>query len=240
MLNRSYCAVAALAVSIGGVAEAGVLTVDQPNNNFDSAIDGSATYTHAVNIGAAVTVNGVNFDGLPAGNAGTSMGNSYALAGLPGTDELNINFNNGIIVATGASAAFAPQFWTAGLGTPGGWTLTLDGLTPGELYQTDMFFLAWNDDNVPSRDGTLTEIGAGVQGSFDMQAGHNPADDNRNGTLVSYQFTASGTSVVLQFDNTTDNASSHIHAFSNKVVPEPSSLALLALGGLAVLRRRRA
>jgi len=60
--------------------------------------------------------------------------------------------------------------------------------------------------------------------------------------LISYEFTATDGTLNTTFDrddSLTGDTNNWLSGYSLQVVPEPSSLALLGLGGLLIARRRR-
>lgn len=58
-----------------------------------------------------------------------------------------------------------------------------------------------------------------------------------NPNVLRYTFRTGGPAITYTFTPATVNTF-HLHGFSNEVVPEPSGLGLLAIGGLLALRRR--
>ncbi|BDS06889.1 hypothetical protein NT6N_19290 [Oceaniferula spumae] len=73
----------------------------------------------------------------------------------------------------------------------------------------------------------------------DMTTGrNNPGSGNNTG--VSNLFgTNAYAALFMQSDNTSGNTISEFNAYSLQAIPEPSTTALLGLGGLALILRRR-
>ncbi len=120
----------------------------------------------------------------------------------------------------------------------------ITGLTVGQQY-TLSFLLS--GDNIPGSDYVLNGSIAGLSfsvGGTDGVSGSNP------GTLLSYNFIATGTQHLLSFDEASETAASPIidniliSTVGEGAVPEPSTWALLLTGfgmvGFASRRRRPA
>ena len=117
----------------------------------------------------------------------------------------------------------------------------ISGLTIGQQYSLSFLL---SGDNVPGGDYVLGGSIAGLSfsiGGTDGASGTNP------GTLLSYNFTATSTSHLLSFDESSQSAASPIIdniviSTVSGAVPEPSSWAMLLAGfgmvGFAARRRR--
>ena len=103
-------------------------------------------------------------------------------------------------------------------GNPLSATITLSGLTNGTQYQIQFF---------ADSTGSNTQK---ISGSDSM--------NSLTGKFVTGTFTADATSQVLTVTYT-DNNFAVANALTIGVIPEPATLGLLALGGLAMLKRKR-
>lgn len=109
----------------------------------------------------------------------------------------------------------------------------LNGLTSGTQYRVS--FYARQRPGYGQNEISVSADGVSAIAAFA------PASD---WTLYSGLFTASGSSADLKFAvghglNGSGDADSYIDNVSVQAVPEPTSMAALALGGLGLLRRRR-
>lgn len=108
-------------------------------------------------------------------------------------------------------------------------TQTISGLTDGQQYQVQFFFTdARGCCNGRTQTFGNTVADGGVA-SAALTAG--------TGEFVIGTFTASGTTQDFVIGG--GPAQNHVNAFVVASVPEPSSAALLGLGGLALIMRRR-
>ena len=175
-------------------------------------------------IGSAtdVTVNGVTF------NPTTS---------LLGSDPRNAGANDFSSATNGGDAAYDALVSTLEFGGGTGLvTLTLgdgdgDGsitgpglLTPGSPYEIQVWY---SDDRTGSNDARVTPVGDGNGNTVDLN------DQFAIGT-----FTADGTTQDITLASP-GFGQAHITAYQIRLVPEPSSLALLGLSGLLMVKRRR-
>ena len=207
------------------------------NNDADSGISSTKTYTHAVNFAtdATTTVNGVEFIG-----AGTTLPQSgpnwvYNNAS-PGLGAYAISLVGETPNVTGAGADLVTDcLLDAGPGFTSG-ELTLSGLTPGQeyilsLYGIGLDFMSDNSRSnyfATSDGGTITMID---QKEFGVD----------NGQVLNYNYTAPANGVfsIAAVPAVTNAGGVYCwYAFSNTVIPEPAIFALLGLLGLAFFRSK--
>lgn len=144
---------------------------------------------------------------------------------------------------------FDPNLWTTPTGDPGlddildshdnvdggaPYELTLTGLTNGTLYQVQFISVYDLRGCCSGRTQTLGDGNGNFTG---------PTFVRSSGGSAIGTFTADGSTQLIEVfadpNNPAGNTDAGIAGIVVRVVPEPGSLALLGLGGLAMLRRRR-
>lgn len=236
MKTKTFMAAAFVATSLG--ASAATISFSDPfTDDASTGISTANTYTHTIGGGQAATVNGVSFDLLDSGNTPanftwsvsttkTDLQDNFfswvpATGGVTGTEIINLL----------DSAAFATS--------AGSQTFTLSGLTIGEIYDTRLYIRKFNNATIRTVDLDFTN-GAELTSitiDEDRPTTHGyPNDDYAY--YLNYQFTAQATSLSIDAQPVSGQ-SFLLYALTNQVVPEPSSTALLGLGGLALMLRRK-
>lgn len=233
-------------LSLSGLAS-GAISYVRITNDADSGISTDNTYTHTLDFDTTttgVTVNGVVFSGYNLAANGTLNFNRTIANG-----SLNHNAGTGIINATGNVTGLMGGFlFNNGPAIDGSGlqTYNISGLTAGTTYDARIYSSQWRDP--PSRPNTLVFDPDGA-GAISDSTGLIDQDDPTTVGLatgdayyINYRYTAvAGENLVITVANQSgSNASWHLYGFTNQVVvPEPSGTALLGLGGLALMFRRR-
>lgn len=229
-------------VGVGRLSEAATISseawgVDPSTNGQVDWSAGNAGFTHAVKFDSSsnVTFDSSDGYGLTGSTTMTFYGSgttpNHSFGGAGGSGSLDATNNPGV-VASGLIPGLTETFFNRG--TPKGGadiaTLTLTGLSTNQQYELVLYQdSSYGGSNLVS----FSFVNSGTGSS-----GNDTASANRGGSKISVLYTTGdNTSVTLTATPTGSNM--HWYAFSNAIVPEPGSLALLAMGGLCVLRRRR-
>jgi hypothetical protein len=208
---------------IAGSANAGTLVLNPFADGADSSsgISATITYTHKIDVNKdadTAVINTVSFDNTGAYTL-TGPGNNFPNYNSPadngsGLDVLMNNFKYG--------------------GQPA--TLTLTGLAAGETYKLRLYVGGFGGNLQDfSFDDTVTPT------TYD-DVPRNAGTDAVPGSIdYTYTLGAGDTDLEMVVGPQVTTDSFHFYGFSNEVVPvpEPSSTALLGLGGLALILRRR-
>jgi hypothetical protein len=187
----------------------------------DAAVSTNGTTIEAANFAGSggapdVVINGITFVGIDFLNAGNP------------TNLVGLNYNNS---QNGNGETFGTDSINLMLDTIGFRSqqnvtdADISGLTPGLQYEVQFFL---SHTNTASR---TQEISDG-EGNTIIMKNANPSQ------AVTGTFTADAAIQFVQFDNLS-SGSQLLSGYQLRLVPEPSSLALLGLGGLLISRRRR-
>jgi len=221
-------AVAITSATLFGSAQAAVINWDAPQDiadDSDVSTNGTGLLAYNTADSTSQTVNGVTF-----GNDGNDATSDYAYT------------ENGItLTSTGLNGAFSPF---ASYGSPagvtgdyadllswgiydsasaGGTTITFDGLTPGKNYEVQFWV---SDPRNGNNTRTLTLDGAA------------PTQLNYEQYVIG-TFTADSATQTVDIIAASSSDQYNAIQLRDVTVPEPGSMALIGLGGLTLLRRRR-
>jgi hypothetical protein len=230
--------VAALTLLLGeaGRAAAAPITWSPATNiSGDTDVSTDGTLVAAFNIGApdvpTTTVNGVTFTGLGLSGKTFTSGNFTFSHSNPNASFL-FNDNDGSTNPPFSTLSAPYQALLSSIAGGAPFTLTINGLTVGRGYE----FEWWSSVSAQPLSGILDTATAGNGVSLNIDT---TGQVGGIGQFAIGTFTADGPAEVIQF---TGGPLTFLDGFELRdvsAVPEPSSLALLALGGAAVAGWRR-
>ena len=186
---------------------------------------------------------------ITTGTLVSAVNEGGATVTLSGAGGASVEFTGGSSFGSGANGllgggdtgdnAFNTLLDTVSFGGGSGTTsFDLGAFTPGESYHIQIFF---SDQRSSSRDRVMTFGGSTGGATVDLEADPDNTTGSPFGSYALGVFTADGVDPDLTL---TPNGfgNSHINAYQIRsigVVPEPTTLGLIGLGTLALLRRLR-
>lgn len=182
--------------------------------------------THPDRVVGSVTFKNI-YDGAPATVASGPLSMTHSLV-----DGFAVAWN-GTEVGNDFSVVMGTQAGNSWNGAAH--SMTLSGLAENTDYRIQFLYSAENEGS-----GTVTNIdidGSAIDGVVQADPGHGGANDGLGQYIVGTLSTGAGeTSAVINY---TGKAQMSAIVVGTVSVPEPSSAALLGLGGLALILRHR-
>jgi hypothetical protein len=184
---------------------------------------------------SSTTVNGVTFLPEVVTTGNVSFGN-FTLNETPGT----LTGTSGTGAGTGAYNALSSGYQSLLGGAAYAFASTTISLTMNSLVAGQQYTFEWwnNVSSSPFQSGSPNNFNTTGTGVNSVALVDN--SENTAGAVGQYAigtFTPASTSYTITF--TSPSVGPLINAFELRTVPEPASLGLLAVGGLALLGRRR-
>ena len=210
------------------------MTTSQWLDDSDLALDSNRNYTHAINLNASanVTIDGVEFTGTIA-ESGTNWEILEDVNTTPDSDWVG-GANNADTQITGAGTNLINGYviprWN------NGGYLKLTGLTPGQIGSFEMYSIAKLRATLPNDRSNYFATSVGGQ----YEADQNLYDEGTGMVQkVGYTVPESGT-LTIAITPLVNSGGQTVrwYAFSNWTIPEPGIIGLIALAGLAFLRRK--
>jgi hypothetical protein len=239
LFRFQFVAAAAVLLALAGAVHAGTIIAPQiVTNNASADITNAYTYTHAINLGGSgdpsVEINGVTF-----GVGGTS-GTNWSITGFGWSVDAGILFTWWPSPADSVGSMISDFRYNAIDAANAAQSLTLTGLTPGQMYEARIYTRYWGTGGTDDR---TNNIAFNEGGGLDTNVIFNADTVPEHGYYIGYTYTAgSSSNLVVTFARPNGaNGNFHLSGFSNQVIPEPSTWALVGLGlmGTWLLRRRR-
>ena len=235
--------IVASGLALAATTEAATIIFTQQGFSSDSLLstDGSLLVA-AINLGTTTdvtTTNGIVFDGDTDGSY-TANGMTIGIFNTPSAqyaNAVNGGYYTGLDVAGAGTQTLLD---TLGYANGDNGEVLLSGLTINKRYEVQLLIV----DEVDT--GRTVDVLSGSSGGIPTATDITAADytDRSDGyaLLVTGTFTADATTQSLYLEAEPKVSGFHysrLNAMQLRVVPEPSSTALLGLGGLALMLRRK-
>jgi hypothetical protein len=222
-------------------AEGSVITWGSPTNiSGDTNVSTTGALVAAFNMnGSAVTVNGVNFAAFPvAGGSTTATSGNFTFNETPGTLVAPTNLGSANPPFNNLSANYQTLLSSAiSTSDNNALTLTITGLVVGQTYQFQWWLNA-------SSNFTLG-YGTTATSPNPVTLDSNTTDTNGGlGQFVIGTFLCGADTQIITFTGIDSTNAPTLNAFQlrNLSIPEPSTVALLAVGALfgfaRIIRRK--
>ncbi len=241
----------AMIVCAASMAWAGTTSVSGPlSDDASTGVSTSKTYTHAVSGGSATTLNGVSFAALSPSSTPANF--NWSTEGK-NKDAIGCCNNGDWNPATGGVTGpelikLLGSFTYSGNGdaSPSSQVFTLSGLTPGTTYDARLYVRTW--DTEASGRPIFLHFNNGADTVISGPFGEDRPNELglpsvHSAYYINHRYTANASEMSIRAEvdlaGGAGSGSFHLYALTNEVVPEPGSLSLMALSGLALLRLRR-
>ena len=194
-----------------------------------TGINPTETFTHKINGGGAISINGVDLDGLT--DAETPLNFNWEASG---SKNIIAPINNGNWIPSGGGVTgdgnlgVFGSFTYSGSGATAGntQTFTLSGLQVGQPNEVRLFIRKWANDTVRPAALKITN-GTKTADFFILEDRPGTVLGNGNDNtayFINYRYVPTTSDLVLQVEvpNTpAANGSFHMYALTNRVVPQP-------------------
>lgn len=234
----------------GAIVVAACFALSSSNTLAQTLVNGGFEGVGAVNTGNGWTVNPISLTSGPGGASGVDQG--WATFG----GDAGATASQSSVAALSGSYSLLETVMPGNNWGPAGAYQIISGITPGQTYTFNVYGMTDTaNDAYASTAGVLVQLGFYTPDLSSVSSVENPgatvgisgALPSTQGVWQQYSVTATAPAgfsdavVYLMFqDNATATAQENLYFDNASVVPEPATLALLALGlPLFFMRRRK-